>query len=243
MNFPVIPRIFATMTAPKVSRRFHDVLHMIGIWYLFVRLLKRYAAIVKPSRVITLDGIDGGPRREYLFRWHMIPRNRWFNLYLHKFVHGDDERALHDHPWASASLILEGHYIEHTSEWAYEHSPDTSPEGVNAHVAYLERLFSPGDGRFYRDGSVALNRGEFPGQHKFDYWQTFTAGDFRKLRPDHMHMIELFGGNTEPCWTLFMTGSIARRWGFACGGDEGWRDFRKYLEDHPTHADATRGCD
>jgi hypothetical protein len=44
----------------------------------------------------------------YLVRWHIIPRNKWFNIYLHHILKSDDERALHDHPWASLSFKLKG---------------------------------------------------------------------------------------------------------------------------------------
>jgi hypothetical protein len=47
-------------------------------------------------------------------RWHIIPRNRLFNIYLHHFLKSDYDRALHDHPWASLSIILKGEYTEHT---------------------------------------------------------------------------------------------------------------------------------
>jgi hypothetical protein len=43
----------------------------------------------------------------------VIPRNRLFNIYLHKFLRDDDDRALHDHPWISLSIVLRGGYIEH----------------------------------------------------------------------------------------------------------------------------------
>jgi hypothetical protein len=58
-----------------------------------------------------LIGPKGDP---YLERWWVIPRNRWLNVYLHHFRHSDDDRALHDHPYASASFILKGSYVEHT---------------------------------------------------------------------------------------------------------------------------------
>lgn len=231
------------MIAPKVSRTFYNVLAQLGLWSLFVGAFKLYASIVKPSKIITLDGIDGGPKRDYLKRWHMIPRNPWFNIYLHYFVHGDDDRALHDHPWASASLLLEGRYREHTSEWMYEAPIEPTADGVSAHTRYMHHLFSPGDGRTYVEGSVMRNKERFPGQHKFDYVQDFSAGDFRMLRPDHLHLLELFGNNDEPCWTLFVTGRRNRRWGFACGGKEGWRDFSKYTKTHPTRPNATLGCE
>lgn len=52
---------------------------------------------------------DGSP---YLLRWHVIPRNRYFNIYLHKLVRPDWDEALHDHPWVNLSIILAGAYRE-----------------------------------------------------------------------------------------------------------------------------------
>ncbi len=60
------------------------------------------------------DVIIGGADAPYLRRWHILPRNRIFNLYLHHFLRDDDDRALHDHPWAWCSLVLAGGYYEHT---------------------------------------------------------------------------------------------------------------------------------
>lgn len=59
------------------------------------------------------DFIIGLPENPYLLRWWIIPRNRFFNIYLHKFLRSDDDRALHDHPWWSCSIILRGGYREH----------------------------------------------------------------------------------------------------------------------------------
>lgn len=50
----------------------------------------------------------------YLHRWYVIPRNPVFNIYLHKFIRSDDDRALHDHPWVSLSFLLKGEILEHT---------------------------------------------------------------------------------------------------------------------------------
>lgn len=54
----------------------------------------------------------GGTERTYMRRWWLFPRNRWFNVYLHHFLRDDDDRALHDHPWPSLSVLLDGHLIE-----------------------------------------------------------------------------------------------------------------------------------
>lgn len=51
----------------------------------------------------------------YLLRWYLIPRNRVFNVYVHKFLGDDDDRALHDHPWWSLSWCMEGDLVEFTA--------------------------------------------------------------------------------------------------------------------------------
>lgn len=58
------------------------------------------------------DFIIGGPSRPYMFRWYLLPRNPWFNVYLHCILRDDDDRALHDHPWQSVSIVLSGSYCE-----------------------------------------------------------------------------------------------------------------------------------
>ena len=60
------------------------------------------------------DVIIGGAADPYLRRWWVIPRNRFCNIYLHHFLRSDDDRALHDHPWINASILLDGRYVEHT---------------------------------------------------------------------------------------------------------------------------------
>lgn len=60
------------------------------------------------------DFVIGGGDRPYLLRWFVIPRNKLFNVYLHQFMRSDDDRALHDHPWANCSILLLGTYTEHT---------------------------------------------------------------------------------------------------------------------------------
>lgn len=50
--------------------------------------------------------------RPYMLRWYVIPKNSLLNVYVHKFLRSDEDRALHDHPWWFLSLILRGGYIE-----------------------------------------------------------------------------------------------------------------------------------
>ncbi|WP_205836086.1 hypothetical protein [Methylobacterium brachiatum] len=74
--------------------------------------LGSYLARVAASR--PPDVIIGGEADPYMRRWWVIPRNRWFNVYLHHFMRSDDDRALHDHPWWNVSFLLQGQYAEHT---------------------------------------------------------------------------------------------------------------------------------
>jgi hypothetical protein len=60
------------------------------------------------------DFIVGPKDNPYLYRWWFIPRNKWLNIYVHEFKRSDDDFALHDHPWANLSILVEGRYIEHT---------------------------------------------------------------------------------------------------------------------------------
>lgn len=79
----------------------------MGIFNLIRTRLLRIADSRPPDVVI------GGEATPYTRRWWVIPRNRWFNVYLHHFLQSDDDRALHDHPWWNASLLLSGSYREH----------------------------------------------------------------------------------------------------------------------------------
>lgn len=67
---------------------------------------------IKPIFYREPDFIIGKPGSPYLRRWYVIPRNRFFNIYLHNMVRSDDDRALHDHPWWNLSVVLRGGYYE-----------------------------------------------------------------------------------------------------------------------------------
>lgn len=73
------------------------------IWKWFKRLISG-----KPHLTI------GGVEAPYMLRWYIIPRNPLLNVYLHKFMRDDDDRALHDHPWWFVSLMIRGRYVEWT---------------------------------------------------------------------------------------------------------------------------------
>jgi hypothetical protein len=71
-----------------------------------------------PDEVIT-DMVDGA-EVPYLLRWFVKPKQEGEgNVYLHCFRRSDFDRALHDHPWESASILLCGEYLEHTPEGTF----------------------------------------------------------------------------------------------------------------------------
>lgn len=47
----------------------------------------------------------------YIRRWYVLPRNRYFNVYLHQTLLDDDEPP-HDHPWPNVSIVLRGGFWE-----------------------------------------------------------------------------------------------------------------------------------
>jgi hypothetical protein len=65
------------------------------------------------------DFIIGEPETPYMLRWWVVPRNEHQNVYLHQIVRDDDDRALHDHPWANTSLLLIGRYREITPDGTF----------------------------------------------------------------------------------------------------------------------------
>jgi hypothetical protein len=71
--------------------------------------LSRYYLLGRPTRTSGGEPFDekGNPYKDTVW-----PHGGW-GLYLHKFHRGDDDKALHSHPWAWAvSLVLAGGYYE-----------------------------------------------------------------------------------------------------------------------------------
>lgn len=95
----------------------------------------------------------------YMLRWWRVPRNWALNIYYHIVKRSDDDRALHDHPWWSFSIVLDGGYYEHTiSEGGIHHKTWFGPgsmrfrwTGRKAHRLELETLTPERDGVAFRE--------------------------------------------------------------------------------------------
>ena len=124
------------------------------------QLIKRVAQRRVPDHVI--GSIDD----PYLLRWYVIPRNPVFNIYFHRFMRSDDDRALHDHPWWNLSWVLHGKYFE------YRPVDPKRPAGQSYSV-----LRRPGALVFRRAKDahrVALISG--PGGREWPAWTLFITG-------------------------------------------------------------------
>lgn len=133
----------------------------------------------------------------YMERWWRVPRNWATNVYFHTVRRSDDDRALHDHPWFSLSLVLDGGYFEH----------QIMEGGVHTRTWY-----GPGMMRFRWHGKKA---------HRLELKQGLMINAPIMSIPDEM----IYERNREveyPAVTIFVTGPVLRRWGFH--HESGWVD-------------------
>jgi hypothetical protein len=123
------------------------------------------------------DYVIGGAEQPYMRRWWLLPRNRFFNVYLHEFLRSDDDRALHTHPWRwNLSILLRGRY----REWVGG-APDAFVErrapaikfrwGAAAHRIELTEGHA---WTLFLTGRVVREWG-FLCPHGFVHWRAFTA--------------------------------------------------------------------
>ncbi len=127
---------------------------------------EKIAASRKPDFIIGND---------YCRRWWIIPRNKFFNIYLHHFLHSDDDRALHDHPWFNCSYLLQGEYTEWTFDFSFTGKPTQLHHWDTAEAAgiplYKKAVVKAGTLRFRR--AKMAHRVEL---HNGPCWSLFITG-------------------------------------------------------------------
>lgn len=144
----------------------------------------RHKLYNRPDATIT----GNSPLSVYLYRWFVIPRNRWANVYLHVFMRSDDDRALHCHPWCSVSFIIGATGYEEIyarRKW-YLFGPvvnyvRTIPSGsiVFRRARFRHRIVLNGDGMpvtLFLTGPRVREWG-FWCPKGFVHWKKFTAHD------------------------------------------------------------------
>lgn len=123
--------------------------------------------------------------QRYLLRWYVIPRNPWLNIYLHKFLHDDEDRATHDHPWNFVSIMLWGGYLEFVGKLRESPLYERRVLSIayrpaeHAHRVILHRRY--GDGAIQPawtimiTGPVIRDWGFWCPKERWVHWKVFTA--------------------------------------------------------------------
>lgn len=130
----------------------------------------------------TPDLIIGDPADPYMHRWHVVPRNETMNVYLHKILRSDDDRALHDHPWWNTTWVLEGGYWEHWRAVDGEYMRDWRPAGwtgdrraESLHRLELDPSRAPYAITLFTTGPKVREWG-FQCPNGWVHWEDFTDG-------------------------------------------------------------------
>jgi hypothetical protein len=168
------------------------------------------------------DFCIGGKENPYIRRWWVIPRNRYFNIYLHNQLRDDDDRALHDHPWYNVSIILKGGYIEHMP---------------------VDKRLYPDDYRemrkLRRAGRIIFRKPTHA--HRLTLRNEVQVMDWSKADP-----LATSAPIRKPqSWSIFITGPRVREWGFWCidkkKREHRWVHWRAFTD--PTDTGKTgKGC-
>lgn len=220
-------------TSPKIATK------------VFSFMIRHVAMVRLPDFVIGADSPEG----PYLLRWYLTPwrklqgrlreraaarphlANRiaarvvgWLpNVYLHRFMRDDDDRALHDHPSFGISYLLAGGYIEHTVADGGIHRRRAHGVGAlrfmglrYAHRIELHSLPLAG----VTSAALALFFNAPHAQRRTD-----GTMDFHKVH----------------CWTLFVFGPTLREWGFHCP-ERGWVRWQEFTAAGKP-GEVGRGCE
>jgi hypothetical protein len=126
------------------------------------------------------DFVIGDPANPYLRRWWIIPRNEGCNVYLHEILRSDDDRALHDHPWANTSMLLSGRYVEHTPDGSFMREAGWIGSREATALHRLEIL--PGEHAIslFMTGPKVREWG-FACPNGWVHWRDFTGGENGEL--------------------------------------------------------------
>lgn len=169
------------------------------------------------------DFVIGSEDNPYLHRWWIIPKNRLFNIYLHKFMRSDDDRALHDHPWSwNLSIIIRGSYIEHMPK----NKKTFGKDGDFRTVTKIRKAWRP----VFRWGTTP---------HRIELYKRYVFGE---PKPSHTFPglpIQVTG--EAHVWTIFITGNNVRDWGFYCR--QGWRRWQDFVSLRQGGNGVGRGCE
>lgn len=116
----------------------------------------------------------------YLERWWIVPRNEQQNVYLHRILRDDDDRALHDHPWENVSYLLAGSYREITPDGTFVRQPGNIVRRPASALHRLELIDNKPCVSLFFTGPKVREWG-FDCPRGWVHWRDFTAGSNGEL--------------------------------------------------------------
>lgn len=152
------------------------------------------------------------PLADYMARFWVRKQNadksNWCAR-IHNIKRSDQDRALHDHPWPNASLVLKGGYWE-VVPGTYQSTREANFEGATPYFLELHRLMHE------RGGNQVTVKQRRELARMGVYWR--GPGAFVRRKAAALHRLVIPKGGEA--WSLFIMGPKCREWGFAT--PEGW---------------------
>lgn len=161
---------------------FFHLQHKLATWF-YQRHAMRIIHARQPDKVIYTDDITD----PYMHRWYLIPKNPLCSVMINQVFRSDDDRAHHDHPWANASIPLDGRTREHVIHQGGRQTYDDLVPGtirIRWTGRFAHRLeMMPGE--VYTSLFITGPRYRQWGFHcpfvGWVHWKDFTADEGRKL--------------------------------------------------------------
>jgi hypothetical protein len=177
-----------------------------------------------------------GPNRQY----------PWIGARVHTILSSDDDRALHDHPWAFVTIILRGGYVEFRA--ARDPLSDTPWSQRDEYVIPGGgSLLTPLDAVRVLDRVTPLGfaslrcRTGIGDEIRWVNVRRHRAGAILRRNPTDWHMLYLAPGETAT--TLFITLPQRQQWGFLVRGCKvPWREFERTHQGSGITATDQRGA-
>ena len=165
------------------------------------------------KRLISVLGLKAyGHLDGYMERWWVVKAAEDKSrkaVRLHHILRSDRDRAMHDHPWENASLVLRGGYWE-IAPGAYREAFEAGIDGAAPELQLLHRTIPAiGGAKVSRAAKKAFAQAGVR-------WRGPLS--FTRRQAEALHRLVLPIGTTA--WTLFITWPKRREWGFAT--PQGW---------------------
>lgn len=155
--------------------------------------LIRFLDWLLPHKVIV--NCDRDP---FLRRWYLL-RTAPVAIFIHQFIRSDEDRALHDHPWAFLVIPIWRGYIEHSD---YTTTDDDLGNPVEVREP-MERRVYPILGTRFRPATY---------RHRVELLRDMRTASSRVLHPKIT--AHTYKAVESPAWSIFIRFREVRDWGF-----------------------------